>query len=87
MGWMSGHGINFIVNIWSGKELEGDIRDKVFKEAISTLDIFKTGGMKFGILYESHWRFIGEEIPGINMSNPRNVQILKDDLSYLILSK
>jgi hypothetical protein len=83
MDWMSGHGINFIVDVWSGKESEGDIRDKVFKEAISTLEIFKTGGMKIGILYESHRRFVEGEIPGINMSDPHNIQILEEDLSYL----
>jgi len=82
MDWMSGHGINFILDIWSGKESEGDIRDRVFKEAISTLEMFKAGGMKFGILYESHWRFV-DAFEGINMSDPRNIQILKEDLSYL----
>ncbi|MBO3842486.1 MAG: hypothetical protein FGF48_08750 [Candidatus Brockarchaeota archaeon] len=78
MDWMSGHGINFILNIWSGM----DDRDEFFKEAILKSEIFKTGGIKFGILYESHWRFVSE--PGtIDMSDSRNIQILKDDLSYL----
>jgi len=84
MDWMSGHGINFIINLWSGLDDPGfRERDEFFKEAISKMDIFRTGGMKFGIVYESHWRFIGDPNLGINMSDPRNIQILKEDLSYL----
>jgi len=80
MDWMSGHGINFVLGLWSGKELEGNILDKMYKEALSTLDIFKTGGMKFGISYTRD-EFQGQ--PGINMSDPRNIQIIKEDLPYL----
>jgi len=84
--WMSKSGINFILYVWPGKESEGEIRDGILKEALSTLEIFKTGGTKFGILYESHWRFedmIRYNQEGFNMSNPQNVRILKEDLSYL----
>jgi hypothetical protein len=79
MDWMSGHGINFILDVWSGR----DIRDDFFKEAVSKLEIFKTSGMKFGISYVTQWSFFGNPDFGINMTDPRNIQILKEDLSYL----
>jgi len=33
--WMSGHGINFIINIWSGKESEGEIFGIKFSKRLS----------------------------------------------------
>jgi hypothetical protein len=78
MDWISGHGINFVLFLWPERVMrEGNIREKVYKEAISTLEIFKTGGMKFGVLYG----FEGE--PPFNMSDPHRLQSFKEDLVYL----
>jgi len=78
--WATGHGIDGFFVSWSGYE-EGDIKyfDSNLKMLLSNP---LAPQIKIAILYESIGRLINSN-PGWNLDDERNIQILKNDLSYI----
>jgi len=76
--WATGHGIDLFLIQWSGK----DYQDEALKYYFLNADLVKRGNIKFAILYETIWRLKNSN-PGWNLSDPENVKILNNDISYL----
>jgi archaellum component FlaC len=76
--WATGHGIDLFFVQWSGR----DYQDEAFKNYFLEADLVKRGDIKFAVLYETIWRLKNSN-PGWDLSDPENIKILDDDISYL----
>jgi hypothetical protein len=77
--WATGHGIDVFIINWDGPY---GYQDDALKNYFLEADVVKRGDIKFGILYETHWR-LKDSHPGWNLSDPENVNTLRNDLLYL----
>jgi predicted nucleic acid-binding Zn-ribbon protein len=77
--WATGHGINVFIINWDGPY---GYQDDALKSYFLEADLVKRGDIEFGILYETHWR-LKDSHPGWDLSDPENVNILRNDLLYL----
>jgi hypothetical protein len=76
--WATGHVIDLFFVQWSGR----DYQDEAFKNYFLDADLVKRGDIKFAVLYETIWRLKNSN-PGWDLSDPENIKILDDDISYL----
>mgnify|MGYP001097155487 CR=1 FL=1 len=78
--WATGHGIDGFLVSWAGYEV-GDLKyfDENFRLLLNNP---LSKDIKVAILYESIGR-LKDSHPGWNLSDPENVRILDNDLSYL----
>jgi hypothetical protein len=77
--WATGHGIDVFIINWDGPY---GYQDDALKNYFLEADLVKRGDIKFGILYETHWRLKNSN-PGWNLSDTFNVNTLRNDLLYL----